>query len=264
MNYGHFTAMQVRRQATRGLDLHLARLDAANREIFGTPLDGDHVRARIREALGDTQDASVRVIVEETGFVVTVRPPAPDPPSPQRLQVVGYQRPVAHLKHSGGFAQEYYGRRAERAGFDEILLTGPNGEISEGGITNVCFVEAKAGGAAGGAAGETASGTASGTTGETTGGTTGETTGETTGDGTLVWPDAPHLAGITMQLLENVVSSRHSPVHVDDLQGYEGGFVTNSHGVAVIASVDDLVLPVARAMEERLREAYAQVQWELI
>lgn len=224
MNYGHFTAMQVRRRATRGLDLHLARLDAANRELFDAPLDGEEIRARIREALGDIQDASVRVIAVETGFIVTVRPPAPDPPSPQRLQAVAYQRPVAHLKHSGGFAQEYYGRRAERAGFDEILLTGPNGEISEGGITNVCFV----------------------------------------GGDTLIWPDAPHLAGITMQLVEKLVSSRHSPVHVDDLQGYEGGFVTNSHGVAVIAGVDDLGLPVARAMEARLREAYAEVHWDLI
>jgi branched-subunit amino acid aminotransferase/4-amino-4-deoxychorismate lyase len=224
MNYGHFTAMQVRRRATRGLDLHLARLDAANREIFDVPLDGEEVRARIREALGDTEDASVRVIAEETGFTVTVRPPAPDPPSPQRLQSVVYQRPVAHLKHSGGFAQEYFGRRAERAGFDEILLTGPNGEVSEGGITNVCFVDGA----------------------------------------TLVWPDAPHLAGITMQLIEKLVPGRHSPVHVNALEGYAGGFVTNSHGIAVIASVDGLELPVARGLEAHLREAYAAVPWDVI
>ena len=39
-SYGHFTAMQVRAGATRGLPLHLARLDAANRELFGVPLAG--------------------------------------------------------------------------------------------------------------------------------------------------------------------------------------------------------------------------------
>jgi hypothetical protein len=33
--YGHFTAMQVRDGRTRGLDLHLRRLDAGNRELFG-------------------------------------------------------------------------------------------------------------------------------------------------------------------------------------------------------------------------------------
>jgi hypothetical protein len=38
-HYGHFTAMQVRHGPVRGLDLHLARLDAANREMFGIPLD---------------------------------------------------------------------------------------------------------------------------------------------------------------------------------------------------------------------------------
>ena len=62
-SYGHFTAMQVRNGATRGLALHLARLDAANRELFDLSLDGDRVRARIRHALGDRTDASVRVYV---------------------------------------------------------------------------------------------------------------------------------------------------------------------------------------------------------
>ncbi len=39
--YGHFTAMQIRGRKVRGLALHLARLDAANRELFGVGLDGD-------------------------------------------------------------------------------------------------------------------------------------------------------------------------------------------------------------------------------
>src|SRR5262245_23625283 len=33
--YGHFTAIQVRDFAVQGLDLHLRRLDEANRELFG-------------------------------------------------------------------------------------------------------------------------------------------------------------------------------------------------------------------------------------
>jgi hypothetical protein len=64
--YGHFTAMQVQEHRVRGLDLHLARLDAANREIFGVALDPATVRAHIRHALGGgTGDASVRVHVCE-------------------------------------------------------------------------------------------------------------------------------------------------------------------------------------------------------
>lgn len=42
-NYGHFSAMQVRDRAVRGLRLHLDRLDAANRELFDRPLNGDRV-----------------------------------------------------------------------------------------------------------------------------------------------------------------------------------------------------------------------------
>ena len=37
---GHFTAMQVRNRRVRGLDLHMARLDSANRELFGGWLPG--------------------------------------------------------------------------------------------------------------------------------------------------------------------------------------------------------------------------------
>ncbi|HEV3292987.1 MAG TPA: hypothetical protein VG123_28765, partial [Streptosporangiaceae bacterium] len=49
--YGHFTAMQVRNGRVRGLNLHLARLDAANRELFGAGLGTAAVLGYIRHAL---------------------------------------------------------------------------------------------------------------------------------------------------------------------------------------------------------------------
>ena len=78
---GHFTAMQVRRGRTRGLELHVARLEAANHELFGVGLDGNRVREFVRHALGDSMDASVRVYVFETPddepvLMVTVKEPA--------------------------------------------------------------------------------------------------------------------------------------------------------------------------------------------
>lgn len=79
---GHFTAMQVRGRKTRGMEFHLARLDAATRELFGVGLDGDRVRGYIGHALADaTADASVRVNVFRSGkadvsVAVSVRPPA--------------------------------------------------------------------------------------------------------------------------------------------------------------------------------------------
>jgi hypothetical protein len=67
--------MQVREGRARGLSLHLARLDAAHRDIYGKPLDGDLVRARIRHALDGRPGASVRVYGYWAGLIVTVRGP---------------------------------------------------------------------------------------------------------------------------------------------------------------------------------------------
>ncbi len=148
--YGHFTAMQLRGGRTRGLQLHLDRLDAANREMFGAALAGGQVRDLIRHALGArVRDASVRVIVQQPveqeppWVMVTIRPPA-DPLPDSSLQQVAYQRSLAHLKHTGDFGQSYYGRLAERNGFGEALLTGPDGLISEGSVTNIGFFDGTA------------------------------------------------------------------------------------------------------------------------
>lgn len=233
-HYGHFTAMQVRDGQVRGLDLHLARLDAANQEVFGTGLDTAQVRHHLRHALSKTTpDASVRISVYETpgatATMVTVRPPAGMQPTPWRLQTVPYQRSLAHIKHLGDFGQSYFGRLAHRNRFDEALLTGPGGVISEGSITNIGFSD---------------------------------------GDG-LVWPNAPALAGITMQVLERTlpahrVSSRHAPVHTADLGSFTTAFVTNSHGIAPVGQVDDLTLPVDHPLMSALARAYESAGWDQI
>ncbi|MFE7121230.1 aminotransferase class IV [Streptomyces sp. NPDC057654] len=213
-SYGHFTAMQVRGRAVRGLELHLARLDSATRELFGAGLDGGRVRELIRHALADTEDASVRVNVfrptprAEPSLLVSVRPPTTMPTTPQALRSVPYQRPVAHIKHTGGFAQGYFRDQVQRAGFDEALLTGPDGTVSEGAITNVAFID---------------------------------------GD-TVVWPDAPALDGISMLLLRQALDRaglpwRQSRVRTADLASYAGAFLTNSQGIAPISRVDELDFP---------------------
>jgi branched-subunit amino acid aminotransferase/4-amino-4-deoxychorismate lyase len=121
--YGHFTAMQVRGRKVRGLDLHLARLEEGTRALFRTCLEGDRVRDLIRHALADDiHDASVRVNVfdaaadADVSVMVTVREPVSMPSDPQSLQTVTYQRPLAHIKHVGGFGQAYYGRLAKENG----------------------------------------------------------------------------------------------------------------------------------------------------
>jgi branched-subunit amino acid aminotransferase/4-amino-4-deoxychorismate lyase len=236
VNYGHFTAMQVRRGAVRGLGLHLSRLDLATRELFGTGLDGELVRAYIRRALGaDLLDASVRVSVfqpddnERPSVMVSVRAPGEPPAVPQRLTAVPYERPVAHIKHVGMFGQIWYGLAAERAGFDDALLTGPGGVIAEGAIANIGFFDGTA----------------------------------------VIWPDAPALAGISMQLVTVALAgrgmpSRHATVRLADLPSFRAVFVTNSLGVAPVGQVDDHVLPADPGFIRTLTEAYAAVPWDRI
>ncbi|MGH3748811.1 MAG: aminotransferase class IV family protein [Micromonosporaceae bacterium] len=236
VNYGHFTAMQVRNGKTRGLRLHLERLDAAHQELFDVGLDGDQVRDRIRHALGDdVRDASVRVVVwqsegdAEASIMVSVKPPVEVSSRPQALRSVVCQRPVAHLKHVGAFGLIYHGTRAERDGFDDALLTDSGGVISEGTITNIGFFER----------------------------------------GSVVWPDAPALRGITMQLLEQGlpgvgVPSIRKSARLRDLGGFDGGFVSNSRGVAPLGRIDNVALPHDPVLFERVAKAYESAPWDAI
>jgi branched-subunit amino acid aminotransferase/4-amino-4-deoxychorismate lyase len=229
-SYGHFTAMQVRAGRVRGLALHLARLDAANGELFGAGLDTARVRDHVRHALATagTGDGSVRVnVYEGPSVVVTVRPPGAAAAGPLRLRSVPYQRALAHLKRTADFGQAYYLRRVAREGYDEALLTGPGGVVSEGGVTNVGFL-----------------------------------------DGTgVLWPDAPVLAGITMQLLEPRLPgaglpTRRGPVRLADLPSFAAAFVTNARGIAPVGSVDDVALPVDPGLMKTLAGVYAAVPWD--
>ena len=232
-SYGHFTAMQVRKYRTRGLDLHLARLAAGNAELFAAGLDGAAVRDHIRHALAGSADASVRVYVCELGdrpaVIITVRPPGGMPEGPWKLQSVPYQRTVAHIKHIGDFGQGYYQRLARRNGFDEALLTCPDGQIAEGSITNIGFWDGAS----------------------------------------VTWPAAPALAGITMQVLdrqlaETGVTSRRAMVRVPDVGSFAAAFVTNARGIAAVGRIDDHVLAVDAKLMTTLTDAYESASWDPI
>jgi branched-subunit amino acid aminotransferase/4-amino-4-deoxychorismate lyase len=206
--WGHFTAMQVRGGRTRGLGLHLSRLEAAHHEMYGRALDGAEVRARIRHALGGRLDASVRVYGYWAGLIVTVREPHDMPRRPHSMTTVQFQRPLARLKHVGSWGQGPFREIALAAGSDEGLLVDETGRISEGIITNVGFWR----------------------------------------DGMVIWPDAPKLAGITMLLLRRELAAAgirqaEEPVRVPDLVGYGGMILCNSRGWAPVSRVDDLMIP---------------------
>ncbi|SEN96300.1 aminotransferase class IV [Actinacidiphila rubida] len=237
--YGHFTAMQVRDGRVRGLRFHLARLDGATRELFGTALDGARVRAAVTHALSSSgrTDASVRVHVYQPDdgggapvtLVVSVRPPGHAPAGPMRVKSVPYQRPAAHLKHLGGFGQGYHLRRVAAEGFGEALLTGPGGEIAEGAVTNIGFVAGS----------------------------------------TVVWPTAPHLRGVTLQVLEELLDAAgvpqiRRPLRLADVPGYDGAFLANSRGTSPISLIDDVPFPADAELLAKISELYASAPWDTI
>jgi branched-subunit amino acid aminotransferase/4-amino-4-deoxychorismate lyase len=234
-NDGHFTAMQVRGHKTVGLDFHLARLDAATQELFGVGLESGRIRGYLRHALADTADASVRVnvfrsaAVDDISVMVSVRPPAAPPAGAQSLQTVQYQRPFAHIKRASGFGQSYYGSLAHGNGFDEALFVGPGGAISEGSTTNIGFID---------------------------------------GD-EIVWPAAPALRGVMMQVLQRELSSarlpwRYEAVHVSDLASFDGAFVTNSRGMATVARIDGLSLPADAGSMRSAKRMLAAAPYDAI
>jgi branched-subunit amino acid aminotransferase/4-amino-4-deoxychorismate lyase len=227
--WGHFTAMQVRGGRTRGLGLHLARLEAAHREVYGRALGGEEVRARIRHALGSQPDASVRVYGYWAGLIVTVRGPRDMPRRPHSMTALQFQRPLARLKHVGSWGQGRFREAALAAGFDEGLLVDEAGRISEGTVTNVGFWR----------------------------------------DGTVIWPDAPKLAGITMLLLRRQLTAAgipqaEVPVGLADLASQDGMILCNARGWAPVSRVDDLVIPQDEAFTGVVATAFDGCRWDEI
>ncbi|MEV0274493.1 aminotransferase class IV [Hamadaea sp. NPDC050747] len=221
--YGHFTAMQVRDGRVRGLELHLDRLTQANAEMFDAGLDGDHVRALIRHALGDLADASVRVLIfgEQPGdpvtTVVTVRPPFHSPATTSLLPV-DYSRTVAHLKRTNDFGQAYWGRHAARAGFGDALLVTPGGAVAEAGIANVGFWDGAR----------------------------------------IVWPEAPMLRGITLQVVQPRLAppQLHQVIRLTQCTDFTSAFVTNSRGISAVTRIGDHEYAVDAELMRELHRAY--------
>lgn len=227
--WGHFTAMQVRGGRARGLDLHLSRLEAAHQDVYGRALDGEEVRARIRHALGGQLDASVRVYGYWAGLIVTIRGPQDMPRRPHSMTALHFQRPLARLKHVGSWGQGRFREIALAAGFDEGLLVDEAGMISEGTITNVGFWR----------------------------------------DGTVIWPGAPKLQGITMLLLRRHLTTADipqadRPVCLRDLASYNGMILCNSRGWAPVTRVDDLVIPQDDAFTGVIAAAIDECPWDQI
>ena len=217
VNYGAFTSFRVEDGGVRGLDLHLARLEASARELFGDAVGESRLRQLMREATEGRRDCWLRVALfapdisprtpEWTGtprVMISVSPPPSPLPDGARLQSQVYGREAPHLKHVAAFGLMRARRMARQAGFDDALFVDASGRVSEGSLWNIGFVRG----------------------------------------GEVVWPQAPMLAGVGQAVLERGLagtglSSVTEPVSLEDLPGFEAAFICNSATpAAAVASID--------------------------
>jgi len=239
-NYGHFTVFRVEAGGVRGLDLHLDRLQHATRELFGSELDRERVRGYLRHAVaGEARESLVRVNVfaraldrerldqpVEADVLVIVAPASNHAAAPLRVKSFRYSRDLPAIKHVGTFALFHHRRLARRAGFDDALFVDADGRISEGSIWNVGFVDR---------------------------------------DGGIVWPDAPQLDGVGMQLLklgiaQTKLATATRPIRLGELPAFRAAFFTNSSTpLRAIARIDDhAFLDADRVLADLLRCHAAQ------
>ncbi len=246
-NHGHFTTMQVRDGAVRGLDLHLARLREATRELFDVALDDERALDGLRRALDIARigDCTARVSVCAREFeraaqasslaagdldvLVALTPPAEPAAAPMRASSLLHERALPHIKHLGTFAQFHYARQARGRGFDDVLFVGADGGISEGTVWNVGFWD---------------------------------------GQG-VTWPDAPALRGTCERLLQaglealGIAQDRRR-VMLGDLPRFRAAFACNSRGVRAIGAVDEATFAHDPALVNLLGRALAAQPWQPI
>ena len=236
-NYGHFSAMQVDAGGIRGLDLHLDRIEQATRELFGAAVDRGFVRACLRAAIGSReQPLSLRVNVFSRALnrerlaeavpadvLVTTGPPSARSGAPLRVKSFRYARELPHIKHVGTFPLFYHRRAAQAAGYDDAIFVDERGCISEGSIWTVGFFD---------------------------------------GAG-IVWPQAPQLAGVSMQLLQAGLAAAGGAascvraVPLEEAARFRCAFFTNaSTPVRLLASIDAVSFVPDRELEQRLLAAH--------
>ena len=236
VNYGAYTSFRAEAGGVRGLDLHLARLEAGAVELFGEPVGEARLRDLMRAAVAGRDACWLRVSLFSPEIsprtpdwrgaprvMIAVSPPPPPFSDGPRLYLQTYAREAAHLKHVATFGLIHARRAARLAGFDDALFVDGEGRISEGSLWNIGFVRGE----------------------------------------TVVWPQAPMLAGVAQALVQRGLrgvglEGRTEPVHIDDLAGFDAAFLCNSATPAcAIATIGERALASPPGMIDRLQTAWA-------
>lgn len=240
-NYGHFTSMRVDGRAVRGLSLHLERLARDCQEVFAVDLDLDTVRGFIRQAANGREGSfTIRVTIFDPDLgmanigdeakpqvMVTTRLTGALPPAPLTAKTFEFSRGFAAVKHIGLFHQLRLRREAKKAGADDAIFVERDGRLSEGATWNLGFVRQ---------------------------------------DGVVLWPDAPVLCGVTMQLLGGVgLAMETGPVALKGVRQMRSAFATNtSVGVRTISAIDDVAFATDDPVLDALQRAYADIPGEAL
>lgn len=202
--YGSYTFFQSRDRAVRGFGLHLQRLRDNAAELFGQAPPEDRLRHLVSHAVPD-QPCSVRVtltadqeaVLGGTDLVpdvaVTVSAPRPQDPPAMSVRTTRYARETPHVKHRGTHGLTRETRAARLAGFDDALLVGPDGSVTEGATWNLLLHDG----------------------------------------GGWVWPEAAMLPGVTASLIKSAMEAtgtahRSEPVDAHDVPAYAAAFALNS------------------------------------
>lgn len=236
VNYGAYTSMRIEDGGVRGLDLHLARLDASAVELFGEAVGEARLRERMRGAVADRGAGWLRVSLfsPEVGarapgwrgrprVMTVVTPPPPPLAETLRLDVQTYGREAPHLKHTANFGLIRARRSARDAGFDDALFVDAQGRVSEGSLWNIGFLS---------------------------------------GD-SVTWPLAPMLTGVAQALIQHGLAGvgltgRGAPVRLSDLDRFDGAFVCNSATPAcAVSAIGQHTLATRPELIARLRVAWA-------
>jgi branched-subunit amino acid aminotransferase/4-amino-4-deoxychorismate lyase len=159
----------------------------------------------------------------EPDVVVAIAAPRLIEATPVRLKSFRYVRVLPHVKHVGTFGLFHHRRLAQLDGFDDALFVDGSGAISEASIWNIGFFDGRG----------------------------------------IIWPDAPALRGISMQLLQKGLRERGVPsdshrIAQADIGAFRSAFLTNcSRAVRPVAEIDGVRFTIDAELNTMLEACYA-------
>lgn len=242
LQYGHFTAMQVRERQVKGLRLHLERLAGSSDQLFGCHVPEQHIIEYLHRITQEQESCSLRVNIFTTAFgqttireqdlhVLITKTPAVEPAThPLTVKSARFKRLLPEIKYSGIVSGILaYRRQAMAAGFDDVLYVDEHKHISEGAIWNVGFYDGQ----------------------------------------NIVLPATPALPGIMVRLLSDSLWSDgvaviHRNISLSQLHEYKNAFYTNSvNHRGMITQIDQHMFDNSHdTLSDILERAYEAVPWD--